>query len=811
MAASRGSFTDCSQETHDEENVSKWSLLSEVKSQGLPLKRKRSAFTVQHASEEPNSQQRKERIEQLFSKKSYPSFTYPLSLDCSNVGTLASKGSRTLKQAPSPETLYDPFDGTAGNAMYDSNLVYTVSNLPDSNPFEYSMNSIENSRAPMTYPNAQKAGRYSSCIEQPQIQRNTVRPHQSYNPSSTCNTRSTVSAFLDPCSPSTAFESSNQNAYLQDSRGYGLSDFLKESPSRQLQSMSRIKKRCLQASTDHLGLNLSQRESGVEESNCKHSSNCFYPVLSTATNPADAAGSSLKFNIGDARPKSNVPENKFGSARMPTQALISNSKLGNYNVSRKDVSSCYEFFSAYDPPCDTPCDEDCEGEDCSSCDESQICCEPCTNPEMCSSGDCDKPECFREPQEICFGHHTPRFSRSLCETPVSPRPSYVNPQHLFLNCQWETSGQQCEALMPSVNTLSEHVLQDHIQPQAVLPCQWNHCSNQVELDDIPSHVWQCHSPASEAASFVCLWHGCGASFLTTEELDTHMKELHCQISCHWDGCDQATTSEMALKAHVDNKHITKATACSPRESTPTTITLSTPKSYSEHPFNVEKPSTITPSPDNQQSPQGNMLGHRSFRDALGNAGEKSCQWLVSDSICGQVFENGNELQAHIESSHLNNSKHCGTFDCRHMKHLCKWNGCKTSAPFAERSKLARHIYTHTKFMVGACRYCGKEYNNQNQLADHERTHTKEKPFSCGKCGFKTTTKAALNTHMRIHTGEKPLRCDKCSYTCGDPSNMSKHRKTHEEPLHKCELCEKAFCRSATLKRHMLSHDTKNTD
>ena len=386
----------------------------------------------------------------------------------------------------------------------------------------------------------------------------------------------------------------------------------------------------------------------------------------------------------------------------------------------------------------------------------------------------------------------------------------MNPQHLFLNCQWETSGQQCPALMPSLNTLSEHVLQDHIQPQAVLPCQWNHCSNQIELDNIPSHVWQCHSPAPKAASFVCLWHGCGASFSTTEELDTHMKASHCRISCHWDGCDQATTSEMALKAHVDNKHITQAVACSPRESTPTTSTLSTPKSPREPLFDKPKPTSITASLNNQQLFQEQIFASGSCRDIVGNAGKKPCQWIVSNSICGLIFDNGNELQTHIESSHLNNNKHCGTLDCRHVKYVCKWNGCNTKTPFAERSKLARHMYTHTKFMVGACRYCGKEYNNQNQLTDHERTHTKEKPFSCNKCSFKTTTKTALNTHMRIHTGEKPLRCDKCSYTCGDPSNMSKHRKTHEEPLYKCDLCEKAFCRSATLKRHLLSHGAKST-
>lgn len=56
-------------------------------------------------------------------------------------------------------------------------------------------------------------------------------------------------------------------------------------------------------------------------------------------------------------------------------------KLGDFDYADGGVGGTVDS----DQECDVLCDENCEDEECPSCDESQVCC----NPEFCSSGDCD--------------------------------------------------------------------------------------------------------------------------------------------------------------------------------------------------------------------------------------------------------------------------------------------------------------------------------------------------------------------------------------------------------------------------------------
>ena len=216
MAALGSSPANLLHKAWDEESGNESFLYDDPRLPSLPLKRKRSSFTFQHTSVKPNEQQRQKSLERCSIQSDYRNSTRRQSSSCSKVDIHASpKNQEMFKQAPSPGSLYNPFDDTPSKTRYRSNLGFAIVNLPELGSFQYSTDSVESSMPATTCPPREVVGEPNPFIGQYQVQQQTVCSQQiPADCSSACNSKATMLAFSDSCSVSTAFEFPNQDIHM---------------------------------------------------------------------------------------------------------------------------------------------------------------------------------------------------------------------------------------------------------------------------------------------------------------------------------------------------------------------------------------------------------------------------------------------------------------------------------------------------------------------------------------------------------------------------------------------------------------------
>ncbi len=229
----------------------------------------------------------------------------------------------------------------------------------------------------------------------------------------------------------------------------------------------------------------------------------------------------------------------------------------------------------------TPCEGTCSVTNCESgCNPSVVGSGTCSLSQCNNLDQCTSEECCKEP--ACLEHESVPTTRRESFDFSAEDQHASSSQHQFANssavfpaydnlpgfddidddpaqCHWLLPDQECDTTAPTKDALSQHVFQDHIQPESSLTCGWSDCEEQINAQQFADHLWNSHHPEQHLpVSYVCLWDHCGESFSDAEQLETHMEVAHTHmesIDCRWGGCDTITTNSAELQSHVNKEHL----------------------------------------------------------------------------------------------------------------------------------------------------------------------------------------------------------------------------------------------------------------
>uniref|UniRef100_A0A672YHF5 C2H2-type domain-containing protein n=1 Tax=Sphaeramia orbicularis TaxID=375764 RepID=A0A672YHF5_9TELE len=185
-----------------------------------------------------------------------------------------------------------------------------------------------------------------------------------------------------------------------------------------------------------------------------------------------------------------------------------------------------------------------------------------------------------------------------------------------------------------------------------------------------------------------------------------------------------------------------------------------------------------------------------------------------ESVKGRTFDSKSLLKEHMDTHTgqklvgsseymmMNNDLSLTDVGCKNKLYHCS----VCSKTFCRKSRLERHMMSHTGEKPFRCSVCDNGFISNSHLTAHMRVHTGEKPFSCSECSKRFTRKTGLDRHMRLHTGETPFSCVVCQKCFKRKHHLQIHMNIHtgERPF-SCVVCQKCFTRKDHLQIHMKIH------
>ncbi|KAK6168101.1 hypothetical protein SNE40_021994 [Patella caerulea] len=99
--------------------------------------------------------------------------------------------------------------------------------------------------------------------------------------------------------------------------------------------------------------------------------------------------------------------------------------------------------------------------------------------------------------------------------------------------------------------------------------------------------------------------------------------------------------------------------------------------------------------------------------------------------------------------------------------------------FDNIEELEAHEQLHTNYKPYACRFCGERFTKVSIRITHERVHIGEKPYVCALCGLTFTRKYSVRIHMRSKHVDGACSCCYCGETLFDLHSLKDHLLSHD--------------------------------
>lgn len=250
-----------------------------------------------------------------------------------------------------------------------------------------------------------------------------------------------------------------------------------------------------------------------------------------------------------------------------------------------------------------------------------------------------------------------------------------------------------------MQTPIQHLLQYHNPRQEQQLCLPEQCP----VLDNPSFYQQCHIPHQFAPAEVDQMHmfgECGAKLPNAEAMiqhiwDEHEKMMFSSQLLQMPPCGPTHHHASDISSQMLFKN--SCSAPSPPSQLDTASPLTSLSIHSDWP--TPFPHTASHTPEESVSPAPTPAPTKPMDSQLDASVTSAhrCQWHLADtSECGSVFSSAEELHKHVLASHTSDTQRDSS-----GSYSCHWAGCprghgQGGDGFPQKSKLDRHLQTHTQ-------------------------------------------------------------------------------------------------------------------